>query len=221
MQCNEIRIFKHFFFAHAAVYGGSCTNNDIHAECLADLRHFSSYAAIADNTQRLAVKLMQRIESICKICAILPISSRNGLSVQRKFVCKFEYKSKRKLCNRIGAVIRHIANGYSKLSCRIDIDNVISRCQNSDKFEFFARRKRCSVKHDFVDNQNIGVFCARQNLIGIRDVVISHFTELIEEIEIQFPSLCRSSVKYNNFHSDNFCCKTLRFILQRVCAFCH
>lgn len=81
------------------------------------------------------------------------------------------------------------------------VDYVIPRCQNGDKFEIFALGKRIFVHHDFVDNQNIGVFCARQNVLFARRVVIRHVAELIEEIEIEFLSFCGCPVKNDNFHN--------------------
>ncbi len=105
----------------------------------------------------------------------------------------------RKLCDAVGRVARHVANGDSVCAAEININIVVTRRGNANEFQFFRSRKIALIELYLVEHGNIGVRESFRNLIGCGEFVFGNIAESLYRLKIDVGTQS-ARVEYNYLH---------------------
>ena len=113
-----------------------CQNAHAHRPRDAALR--LADAAKADDADRLALQLDERVVPIAPVGVVRPVTGVYTLAVVTDVVADLQQQRDGELADRRRAVGRHVHDGDTLFAGIIIIDHVVARRQNSDKLDIRA-----------------------------------------------------------------------------------
>ena len=157
MQRDEIRLreqliqFNVFIFDILRIGAGRrVIGADLHPESTADRGGSLADRTEADKTEHLAVQFHQRLLPIRIVLRGAPVAIVYGVAVTCDSVTKLQNQRKCQLRDRSRPVGRDIGYRNPELRGGRNIYDVITCCDNADKFQVFQRSE-----HIFVQNRLI------------------------------------------------------------------
>ena len=180
----------------AAVY------ENFHAERRAELCDGLPDMSEADDAERFAVQLKQRVRAVAHRFGLIPVAAAGGGAYFFGVIAQLQKQRKRLLRDGLHAIKRHITHGDAQFSCGFDIDSIIPRCKKADKAQLRQFLHDFAAYNIAVQDDSFGVLCALHDFFGLSGVIHGDAAERPERRPRDVAGVCRAAVQNNDMHSE-------------------
>ena len=189
-------IQRHIAFARSV----AAVINDIHAERAGEFRRRLTDAPIADDAERLARQLHQRIIPEGEVSASRPAPLLHRVVVMADTVADFQQLRHHELRNRLRAIGRNICDNDALFLRRRNVNDVEARRQHTDVAQLRAFIHRLAGNGRLIGEDNRRVADAGENFLRRGVIVDSQVAQGGEGIPAQVAGIFHSAVQNGDFH---------------------
>ena len=182
--------------APAGVAGTGVAGQHGHAQCPGDAALRLANPAEAQDTQGLTLQFHQGIVPIAEVYAVLPLALVDGLVMVPDMVTDLQQQGDGILADGSGAVAGNVAYRDPQLTGAVCVHNVVARGQHADIAQAGALLQHLAAEGSFVDDDNLRVSDAAQNLSGVSGgaVIDRQLAQLLKGGPTQIAGVFRKSV---------------------------
>ena len=148
----------------------------IHAKLVSYLCHLAADVAQSYDAKRFAMQLYQGCIPITEVSIFAPSPFAIVLRIVSHLVGEIENVGEGHLRHAVGAVSRNIGYDNALCFCRFNVDCVVARRHHTNIAQSRQLCQDIGSEIDFVDEQYLGILCARDNIFRVCAFVNNKFT---------------------------------------------
>ena len=175
-------------------------NQNVHPERPADRRNLFADRAAAEDAERFARQLMQRIGEIGEPLFPHPVARVHRTVIGGKAAGKGQHHRKHMLCHRVGGIAGHVAHRNSPCLRRRKVNVIISRCKHANEFEVFAGSHHLGGDLRFVAHHGVGIADRRRHLFGRQKRKADDLSQPLDRRKRHIAVRDRVHIQQDNFH---------------------
>ena len=187
---------RHIAFARSV----AAVINDIHTERAGEFRRRLTDAPIADDAERLARQLHQRIIPEGEVSASRPASLLHRVVMMADAVADFQQLRHHELRDRLRAIGRNICDNDALFLRRRNVNDVEARRQHTDVAQIRASIHRLAGNGRLIGEDNRRVADAGKNLLRRGVIIDSQVAQGGEGFPAQVAGILHSAVQNGDFH---------------------
>ena len=172
----------------------------VHAECRSNLGDRPSYGAEAEDAERFARQLMQRIGEIGEPLFPHPVARVHRAVIGGKAADKGQHHRKHMLRHRVGGIPGHVAHRDPPRLCRRKVNVIISRCKHADEFEIFTGSHHSGGDLRFVAHHGVSIADRRRYLFGRQKRKADDLSQPLDRRKRHVAVRDRVHIQQDNFH---------------------